>query len=131
MRIIRHRSAAWIAGLAYLVASALSGLLHDHSHPSHSDACELHVAGCHDAHHDGLDGDACETASIPDRDLPSDPLSDDDCAACRFVAQCAVVTVPNADLMPLPVVAEVRVWATIFFIQPIYSTGLARAPPLG
>jgi hypothetical protein len=131
MRIIRRRSTAWIAGLAYLVASALSGLLHDHSHPAHSDGCELHVATCGDAHHDGLQGDSHETASLPEHGPPSDPLSDDDCAACRFVAQCAVVSVPAADLTPLPVVAEVRIAAPIFFIQPIYSSGLARAPPLG
>ncbi|HVX10850.1 MAG TPA: hypothetical protein VHC22_06690 [Pirellulales bacterium] len=131
MRIIRRRSTAWIAALAYFVASALSGLLHNHSHPGHSEACETHVAGCGEAHRDGLPSDSCETASLPERGLPPDPLSDEDCPACRFVAQCAVVSVPAADLTPLRVVAEVGVSAPVFFIEPIFSNGLARAPPLG
>lgn len=131
MRIIPNRSTAWICGLAYLLASALSGLLHNHSHSRHSHSRHSHgphIAQCEQAHSDEHRGEMPGHAADPST---PEPLSDDDCLACRFVAQCATVSVPMPDLAPRPIVAEVRVSAPIFFIEPVYSNALARAPPLG
>lgn len=131
MRPFRHRITASIAGLAYLLASALSGSLHSHSH-GEMDAQHDCVAlvGEHQQHAVGHD-DHLSDLSGKHEDAPCpQPLSDDDCAACRFVAQPALFCVPTVDLTPAPAAAEVRVVAPSIFIEPIYSSGLARAPPL-
>ncbi|MGH7138380.1 MAG: hypothetical protein ACREHD_21730, partial [Pirellulales bacterium] len=58
------------------------------------------------------------------------PFSGDDCAACRFVAQCALVSIPVAEPMQSPVVAELRVSVPVYFVEPVCTNRLARAPPL-
>jgi hypothetical protein len=132
MRIIRHRSTAWVAGLAYLLASALSGLLHQHAQGGHSHDSHSHVASCTDDHSEGLAAAEQHRGIAGHEGDPSSPEPfSDDCLACRFVAQGAVVSVPSSDLAPRPIVAEVRVSAPRFFIEPVYSSSLARAPPLG
>ena len=132
MRIIRYRSTAWICGLAYLLASALSGLLHNHVQDGHSHGPHGELAQCDQAHGDGLAGDE-HRDELPgragDHSTP-EPLPDCDCLACRFVAQCAMVLVPAPVLTARPIVAEVRISAPVYFIEPVYSNALARAPPL-
>lgn len=123
MRIIRRHSTAWIAGLAYLLATGLSGLLHDHQHGSHSHAVPGTIAYS--------DGSAACDAEHEHDGCPSTPESDDDCLACRFVTQSAVVSVPLPEPTMQPIVAEVRLSAPRFFVEPVYSCALARAPPLG
>ena len=129
MRFVRSRLTTCLAALAYLLAAALSGLMHDHGHGPSS--VEHFAAGHHHADH--LPG-VVESNAGHDSDHghhPPAPVSDDDCAACRFVMQSAVVVVaaPAAGLTPL--VAELRAAAPSFFIEPIRLCGLARAPPLG
>jgi len=108
------------AALAYLLAGAL-GALHHHehglSHPAQA-ACEQHVAEQHSAGNDHAPGHSPV------------PLTDDDCLACRLAAQSAVVSVPLADAGLCPLVVEVRSTAPTFFLEPVHSCGLARAPPL-
>lgn len=137
MRTFRHRITASLAGLAYLLASAFSGALHLHAHGephSHGPCCAPaaghghsgHAADSHDCLADVDVNDGHEHTPCPQ------PLSDDHCAACRFVSQAAVISVPDANLKPQSMVAEVRPRAPSFVIQPpIRGNCLARAPPLG
>lgn len=122
MRYCRCRSAAWVFGLAYLLASTLSGFLHSHAHEKDA----LCSTAAH-AHH-APDDEYC--VGHEEHSPTSPPLSDDDCAACRFVAQCALVSVPVAEPIQSPVVAELRVVVPVYFIEPVHTDRLARAPPL-
>lgn len=124
MRYYRCRSAAWVFGLAYLLASTLSGFLHSHAHEK--DALCSAADHAHHAPGDGLGHFAEHEEHSP----TSPPLSDDDCAACRFVAQCALVSIPAAEPIQSPVEAELRVAVPIYFVEPVYTHQLARAPPL-
>ena len=119
MRFIRSRFAVATASLAYLLASALSGLMHNHVHgPSHADAPKLTLER--------------HLVEQPEHDHDSSPvpISDDDCLACRFVTQSALVSMPAPEPGLTPIVVEVRSPAPTFFVEPIHSHGLARAPPL-
>lgn len=131
MRSFRHRITALIACLAYLSASALSGSLHSHSHDDSQAHQHCDVSRGEHAHHPAADDDHLADLGGAHEDAPCPaPLSDDDCAACRFVAQAAVFSVPTPDVAPRPMAAEVRVVALSFFIEPVQSSRLARAPPL-
>lgn len=130
MRLARSRSAVCLAALAYLLAAALSGLMHDHGHAPSS--VEQFAAGRH--HADDLPGVVGERNAGHDSDHGHHspvPVSDDDCAACRFVTQSAVVVVVAPAVGLTPLVAELRAAAPSFFIESIRRCGLARAPPLG
>jgi hypothetical protein len=125
MRLVCSRYAVATAALAYLLAGALS-VLHDHEHGlSHTDQSASQQAG----------GQQVAEHPAPERDSGGHhhspaPLSDDDCLACRLAAQSAVVDVPLADLGLCPLVVEVRSTAPAFFLAPVRSCGLARAPPM-
>lgn len=123
MRIYRRRLATWSFGLAYLLASTLSGFLHSHPHEN-----ALGSASVDRAHHvhEGVVGHLGHDEHSP----AAPPHSDDDCAACRFAAQAALASIPAAEPVRSPVVAELRVLAPHFFIEPVFSSRLARAPPL-
>jgi hypothetical protein len=121
MRFARSRSTVCLAALAYLLATALSGLMHDHGHA----AGEVHAGDPA-----GIKSEA-DTGHDADHGEPATPVSDDDCAACRFVTQSAVVVVAAPAAGLTPIVAELRVSAPSFFIESIRLCGLARAPPLG
>lgn len=128
MRFVRSRSTACAAALAYLLAAALSGLLHDHEHES---ASFEQIAGhTHAGDLVGLPAREASDHAEGGTSLPP-PVSDDDCAACRFVTQSAVVVVAAPATGLTPLVAELRVAAPHFFIEPIRVRGLARAPPMG
>lgn len=132
MRPYRHRITASIACLAYLLASALSGSLHSHSHDDAHAHQHCDVFGGEHANHPAAHDDHLADLGDTHDDAPSPaPLSDDDCAACRFVAQAAVFSVPTPGVAPRPIAAEVRVVTPSFFIAPVQSSRLARAPPLG
>jgi len=127
MPFVRSRFAVAMASLAYLLASALSGSMHNHATgPSHVDASCRH-AGIHEL---TLDGHFSEQPGHEDDSSPA-PISDDDCLACRFVTQSALVSMPAPQPALTPIVVEVRSSAVRFFVEPVHSSGLARAPPIG
>lgn len=127
MRFVRSGTTACVAALAYFLAAALGALFHEHGQ-----TCFGHFVAEHAHADDGCVLPGTEAASHSEHgdSLPA-PLSDDDCAACRFVTQSALVVVATSatDLMPL--VVELRVPAPSFFVEPIRACGLARAPPIG
>lgn len=127
MRFIRSRFAVATASLAYLLASALSGLMHNHAHGTAHVAAPLHQADAHDLSFEWHLGEQSEH----DDDSSPSPVSDDDCLACRFVTQSALVSMPAPEPALDPIVIEVRSAAPTFFVEPIHSSGLARAPPIG
>jgi hypothetical protein len=123
-----NRTTAWFTSLAYLVASALSLLLHSHPH----DVSQLNASACH-THCDrgAADPHACEQQGHDDDHSSPKPASDDDCLACRFVAQSATVSLPPPEPGRLPLVAELRSSPPRVVVQPPHSSALARAPPIG
>jgi hypothetical protein len=48
----------------------------------------------------------------------------------RTTTVCAVVSLPLAESGLCPLVVELRSTAPTFFVEPVHSCGLARAPPL-
>ncbi|HVA49046.1 MAG TPA: hypothetical protein VNH11_21975 [Pirellulales bacterium] len=129
MRFVRSRPTVCTAALAYLLASALSGLLHNHAHGpacvehGPSDRMHGHLAGVE------LDCDHVSHAEHDGSSLPG-PASDDDCLACRFVAQSALILLPPPQTAITPLVVELRSSVPTFFIEPVHKSGLARAPPI-
>jgi hypothetical protein len=127
MRFVCSRFVVATAALAYLLANALSAL-HSHEHGlSHA------VQACEQPEH-GLAEDCSPEQGPAEHDhapghSPA-PFADDDCLACRLAAQSAVVCVPLADAGLCPLVVEVRSTPPTFFLKPVHSCGLARAPPL-
>jgi hypothetical protein len=120
MRFICSRYAVATAALAYLLAGAVSAL-HHHEHGLHGTASQ--ERDIHDSFgQDGAEHDHSEPSPAP--------LADDDCLACRLAAQCAVVSLPLAESGLCPLVVELRSTAPTFFVEPVHSCGLARAPPL-
>lgn len=119
---------------AYVAASTLGGLLHDHAGHGHCD-----VAGCQQGtadrenpgHRAGEADHAREVAGLNQDSPDGDPLHDDDCVVCRFVAQ-RVVAVETASLERL---CKLSVELSIIRVRqataPIARTVHSRAPPLG
>ena len=123
MRFARSQPTAILAALAYLAATSLGGLLHDHHHGlSHSEsaACELNHSG------HALPADK----SPAHENDSSTPLSDEDCLACRLAAQAGLVHLPAPEPGLCPLVVELRSAPPIFFVAPVQTCGLARAPPM-
>lgn len=122
MRFARSQSAVVLAAVAYLAASALAGLMHNHHHgQSHGDAapCDLNHAHTSPA----------EPSPSDESHSPA-PLTDDDCLACRLVAQSGMVCLPTPEVGLCPLVVELRCAPPMFFVEPVQSCGLARAPPI-
>ena len=116
-----------MAGLAYLLASALSGLMHSHAHgPSHAEVSDSRA----NDQALSLDQHLVAPAGHDDHSPPV-PVSDDDCLACRFVAQCALVSMPAPEPGLTPLVVELPCPALRYFVEPLRLSGLARAPPIG
>ncbi|HQU43079.1 MAG TPA: hypothetical protein PK867_09710, partial [Pirellulales bacterium] len=76
-----------------------------------------------------IDCDRPSHAEHDDSSLPG-PASDDDCLACRFVAQSALILLPAPQKAITPLVVELRSPAPMFFVEPVHSSGPARAPPI-
>lgn len=131
MRSFHHRrTTAWFVVLAYVLASSLSALFHNHSH-----GCASCIATCGHEHHHSDDHHEATSAGHADdhhgeSSAPRLP-NEDDCLACRYVAQSAVVAVPMPRPSPARVVEELRVATPRIFIAPVHVSQLARAPPLG
>ena len=91
LRPHRHRWATLLLLAAYVAASTVGGLFHDHgSRCSHEErdqdaaACSQ-LAGDQRQHAD--DADADHLANEAGHRHGGNPLHDDDCSVCRFVAQ--------------------------------------------
>jgi hypothetical protein len=123
----RNRLTTCVLLAAYLAATTLGGLFHDH-------ACEVHAscaAACqhdHDGHHDPHADD--DVAGLGDEPADGNPLHDDACAICRFVGQ-RVMTVEAAELVRL---CSLNVELPAVRISqpsaPLARTIHSRAPPL-
>ncbi|MGH7199353.1 MAG: hypothetical protein ACREJB_02035, partial [Planctomycetaceae bacterium] len=129
-----HRLIASLSLAGYLLAMLLAAGSHDHrcgdgtccapaGHHEHHARCHHHGHG----HHHGC---AVPGHSHSDRKLPA-PLHDDDCAACRFLAQkpfsapvVAAVTVSE------PVAAAAAVVVPVVDAPSLLSP-CSRAPPCG
>jgi hypothetical protein len=122
MRVARSRSAVALASLAYLLATALGGLLHRHEHGRpHNGAAACHHASETQSH---------QPAPPYGDDESPVPISDDDCLACRLAAQSGLVAVPLAEPGLCPFVVELPCAAPTIFVEPELTCGLARAPPV-
>lgn len=120
-----QRRTAWIVAVCYVLASTFSGIWHSHAGQRH--ACAVAEAGanhCSHHHHAGHEHEAGQGG-----EHENCPSGDDDCVVCRFVAQCALSTLPVAEPAMSVVVAEIRPAAPSTPVIAILSCGLARAPP--
>jgi hypothetical protein len=112
---------------AYLAATTLGGLLHDHDHGSH-DGC-AGVCTSHD--HDDAACDCHEhEQAIAYGDSDGSPLADDDaCSVCRFIGQ------RTTPVEPVQFAAISDACAEVVLAHPVQSpvsfprTTQSRAPP--
>jgi hypothetical protein len=118
---------------AYVAASTFGGLFHDHAGHGHHEAdsgCQHGRAEHRCPGQPADEDDAHQVAGVSQEAPDDDPLHDDDCEVCRFVAQ-KVVAVETASLERL---CQLSVdLTTVDVSQPtakVTRTTHSRAPPL-
>lgn len=126
----RHRLSTFVLTVAYLTATAASGLFHDHGEAS----SEHGNAGCsHSAEHCHSPSGECDARDVAGPGAQSSHAGaphDDDCTVCRVTGQ-RVLPLAIVQVAPL---CDVRVELTITRCErPVVAlarTTHSRAPPV-